>query len=1280
MLRRRNRLVPDWFACNSCTFDHHSAAVQSGSTRGSDMYTQSRWLIGPLVGALIAAAAIVAPASFGASSAYSAPDVQTIPAMQEWQPGGGSFTYARRSRIVVPEDDDAVRAVAETFADDLQAFDGRRPDITTDEPHDGDLVLMRSAPDDQLGNEGYLLSVSETLVISAPTDAGVFYGTRSVLQLLSQSTRIPGGTARDWPERSVRGLLVDNTPRHFSIEWWTNAIRQMSYFKLNETHMYVDGNGLTREEMAAVDAIAQRYHVTLVPQLNMPGHMNQVLPSHPEYQLRNTDGTLNPIALDLTNPEARRWAIDLALSYAEVFSSPIWHMGSDEYPAYPGVMDHPQLQAYAKEQFGPAATAHDLFASFQNEMNDAVRATGRTMRVWNDMIRDSDIVQLDPSVQVEYWIQDAGMTGLLGINELIARGHDVINADIGHLYYDQSRRNLDPQEMYEQFTVDGFAGGQNVTGEGRQHVLGAQIAVWLAWINTPMESDVEVLRNLDQSMWVLAQATWGSPRAMQSYDEFREIAEHIGAAPGYQYLGGDVTGDPVMVTDETGRMHYFVTTAEHELITGVQDEPGLGPWSRTTIASNVKDKPSVAVGDDGRLDVVVRTMTDGLLHAWQPDGDEWATSDVGVHVSMAPVLFAGADGSINALTVDGPRGALMHSRLAVPGEDEWTTTPIANAVGGQPDVALDGDGTAHVLARLMNGRMVHAWLPPGGQWQNVALRGQRMSGDPVLQTAAETLHYFVTADSGALVHGWLGSDGAWEQAELADDVEGVPATSLSDDGRVVVAYRTSSGSLVVQRRSATDAASWEQATVAQGVAGDPALVQDGDGDHIVFARTANHALVKAEQNVSTVTDDGRAFTGHSQFTVAIDPDNEGVRLTRRLDACIAGQRARILVDGEVVAEWGPAAQNCTDRWADQAVVLPASATAGKSEITIRNEFADGWPDFNEFRYWVDSLVAGEPVRTDTVDVGTGQEARTSEAEHGYLIEGQTFDGTRTFTYPEGGGGPDDDAWTFTAQLMAESVAGSPAVANDAGDRAAWTMRTSYGDLQVGTQIAAESGWMWWRDFLIGSVAAPNDTLEPSSANMPNVLLDDAFDTDTAGEYTVLKPTDGEAAPAPTVADGLLSVGTDGPFFSVMKSSVAATGSTTALIVDTERFLEHRTPWENSLFVGLAKDSTNYAMLWYNHQQQRLGFDVLTDGHRASSWGEVPVRLDEGDQLAVVFAGRWMTAYVQHDGQWQRVHAGAVNGTDDFADPDQRGQYHYAVGLRGDSGTILIDGIRAVSAE
>ncbi len=145
------------------------------------------------------------------------------------------------------------------------------------------------------------------------------------------------------------------------------------------------------------------------------------------------------------------------------------------------------------------------------------------------------------------------------------------------------------------------------------------------------------------------------------------------------------------------------------------------------------------------------------------------------------------------------------------------------------------------------------------------------------------------------------------------------------------------------------------------------------------------------------TDAGRAFGagGSSTFTVAVDPANEGVVLQRRLDHGIPDQSAQIFVDGQLAGTFHDRGSDAAHPWRDDFFPVPAALTAGKSHVTVKVAFQSSGDDWNEFFYWVYSRVSGDEKLTDTLDVGDA----TSEASHAYAIVGQTFAGSRSFTYP-----------------------------------------------------------------------------------------------------------------------------------------------------------------------------------------------------------------------------------------------------------------------------------------
>ncbi len=146
--------------------------------------------------------------------------------------------------------------------------------------------------------------------------------------------------------------------------------------------------------------------------------------------------------------------------------------------------------------------------------------------------------------------------------------------------------------------------------------------------------------------------------------------------------------------------------------------------------------------------------------------------------------------------------------------------------------------------------------------------------------------------------------------------------------------------------------------------------------------------------VEPVWDNGRAYLGFSQFRVAIDPANVGVRLTRRLDYGVRDQKADVSVDGIPAGTW--LTPGSVAGWLDDTFEIPDRLTTGKSEITVRVTFISSAFDWNEFYYWIDSIVAGEARRTDEIDVGDAED----EANHGYSVSGQTWEGARTLYYSD----------------------------------------------------------------------------------------------------------------------------------------------------------------------------------------------------------------------------------------------------------------------------------------
>lgn len=152
------------------------------------------------------------------------------------------------------------------------------------------------------------------------------------------------------------------------------------------------------------------------------------------------------------------------------------------------------------------------------------------------------------------------------------------------------------------------------------------------------------------------------------------------------------------------------------------------------------------------------------------------------------------------------------------------------------------------------------------------------------------------------------------------------------------------------------------------------------------------SLLGMTQPPQEVTRAGRGFgaNGSSEFTVKIDPANDGVRLVRTLDGNVGNQVADVSVDGQPAGSW-KALPEQWGLWIPQTIDLPASLTKGKSQITIKNTFVSSANDFDEYGYQALSDVGGQWSQTDQFDLGPGNTAQ--EQAHGYTITGGDFDGT-----------------------------------------------------------------------------------------------------------------------------------------------------------------------------------------------------------------------------------------------------------------------------------------------
>lgn len=490
--------------------------------------------------ALLLLAAPVPAAQAAGTSQPAAEAPRTVPALADWTPEKGNYTYGPGTRLVAHGQ--AAREVARTLADDLRAAGEGRVPVTGGPARDGDIVIDVAPARRSLGAEGYELRAGERLEITGATDTGAFYGTRTLLQLLAQSDRVPAGRTVDVPQYKERGVGVCACYIHVSTPWLENLVRDMAYNKQNqlllelkvksEKHSEANSWGYyTKSEIRRLVALGEKYHVTIIPEINSPGHMDPWLQKRTDLQLTDSDGKPQPSRLDITKDEAFAYYTSLIDEYAEVFPAKSWHMGADEYMLGSDFAKYPHILEYAKKKYGEKATPQDAFIDFVNRVHAYVEGKGKQLRIWNDGLTGANTVPVAAGTSVEHWLDVKTKP-----SELIDQGYPLQNAAYA-LYLVRGGFHTDTKALYDKaWDPRSFEGEKLASRDG---ITGAKISLWPD--NGRGETENEVAASMAMPLSHIAQVTWGSAHPDPTYADFTARATSVGHAPGWR----DLTKTPV---------------------------------------------------------------------------------------------------------------------------------------------------------------------------------------------------------------------------------------------------------------------------------------------------------------------------------------------------------------------------------------------------------------------------------------------------------------------------------------------------------------------------------------------------------------------------------------------------------------------------------------------------------------------------------------------------------------------------------------------------------------
>ncbi|MFI6768379.1 glycoside hydrolase family 20 protein [Streptomyces sp. NPDC050355] len=489
---------------------------------------------------------------------------QVIPAVREFRRADGrGWRPTEQARVVVPAGEHSnVADEAQLMARDLGGLDVVYGDETI-RPGDievkatgrstADNVPVRGAAD-----EAYTLTARGTrLTLTAPTDAGIFYGTRTVKQAVRAAGGLPEGTIEDRPDRPQRGMSLDNARKPFSQDWIEARLREIADLKLNQFQLHfsddqgfriqsdthpevVSADHLTKAQVRQIIRLARSLHISVVPELDSPGHLGAVLEHHQDLLLRKASGTVVPGAIDISNPKAAPLIDSLLKEMSDLFANPkgapaYWHLGGDEYQALLSstpATTYPQLTRAAQRKYGSGGTIKDLATGWLNDRQKTVEAQGKNrIEAWNDGFFSSPRVSADKNRMVDYWTGKE--LGQRDPAEFLREGRNVMNFNDEFLYYVLGEPNQffypTGRRIYESWTPKVLRHTQPVSVPasmtGPDRIPGARFAIWCD--RSEAQTAQQVAAGIRLPLAALAQKTWDPRTPALSWSQFQALAGRV---------------------------------------------------------------------------------------------------------------------------------------------------------------------------------------------------------------------------------------------------------------------------------------------------------------------------------------------------------------------------------------------------------------------------------------------------------------------------------------------------------------------------------------------------------------------------------------------------------------------------------------------------------------------------------------------------------------------------------------------------------------------------------
>jgi len=456
----------------------------------------------------------------------------------------GVFELTKGSSIYTEGESAELKQIGQYLADKINPATGfgLMVSSTRGAPGRGNIYLAVSTTDAPLGDEGYELTISRDLVnVTANKPAGLFRAVQTIRQLLpdriERSSVQPGpwelasGTIRDYPNYSFRGAMLDVGRHFFGVEDVKRFIDLISFYKMNVLHLHLTddqgwrieikswpnltahggssevgggkGGFYTQEQFKDIVKYAADRYVTIIPEIDTPGHINAALASYPDLNCNGkapvlyTGTQVGFSTLCARKDITYKFVDDVVRELAELTPGPYVHIGGDE--------SH--------------ATKKEDYIVYVNKAQEIVHAHGKQMIGWDEISQST----IKPNTIAQFW------SNVAFAKAAVAQGAKIIMSPAKKTYVDMKYDSTTKlgQAWAAYIELEGAYSWDPATyaeGIGKENILGIESPLWTETITTMDEIEYMVFPR----MVGYAEIGW-SPAAGRSWDEYKvRLGNHAG--------------------------------------------------------------------------------------------------------------------------------------------------------------------------------------------------------------------------------------------------------------------------------------------------------------------------------------------------------------------------------------------------------------------------------------------------------------------------------------------------------------------------------------------------------------------------------------------------------------------------------------------------------------------------------------------------------------------------------------------------------------------------------